>query len=91
MKDGHKWLWYGSLSVAVLAACVFMPGLAQAQMTSVGIDCSQLGAIHALQQENMRVGKALMECGIIPTPGGTTIGDGEELPPAAAQRPRQQP
>jgi hypothetical protein len=33
-------------------------------MTSVGIDCSQLAAIHAFQQENMRVGKAMIECGL---------------------------
>jgi hypothetical protein len=82
MKHGHKWLWYGSLSVAVLAACVLMPGLAQAQMTSVGIDCSQLAAIHALQQENMRVGLALMECGVIPRPSGATLGGDDDAPPA---------
>src|SRR6185369_9908140 len=47
-----------------------------------GIDCSQLAAIHALQQENMRVGKALMECGVIPTPHGSDIGGDEDAPPA---------
>jgi len=48
-------------------------------MTSVGIDCSQLAAIHALQQENMRVGEALMECGVIPRPSGGTSGPEEDF------------
>ena len=61
MKQGHKLLWYGALPVLVLAVCVLSPGFAQAQMTTVGIDCSQLAAIHALVQENFRVGEALME------------------------------
>ncbi|HUK43472.1 MAG TPA: hypothetical protein VLW48_03410 [Candidatus Bathyarchaeia archaeon] len=71
MKQGHKLLWYGALPVLILAVCVLSPGFAQAQMTSVGIDCSQLAAIHALAQENMRVGEALMECGVVPRPAGT--------------------
>jgi hypothetical protein len=74
MKHGHKLLWCSALPV-LLAVCVMSPALAQAQMTSVGIDCSQLAAIHALQQENMRVGVALMECGVIPRPTGANTGD----------------
>ena len=52
---------------------------AMAQMTSVGIDCSQLSSIHALSQENLRVGKALIECGIVP--GGSPSAErGNEAP-----------
>lgn len=48
---------------------------AMAQMTSVGIDCSQVNQYHLLSQENMRVGKALIECGIVK--GGGTPSDVE--------------
>ena len=74
MKHSHKLLWCSALPI-LLAVCVMSPVLAQAQMTSVGIDCSQLAAIHALQQENMRVGVALMECGVVPRPTGGGTGD----------------
>jgi len=83
MRHGNKTLWYGALPVLLLAYCVLSPEFAQAQMTSVGIDCSQLAAIHALQQENMRVGEALMECGVIPRPEGARSGveDAPVVPP----------
>jgi hypothetical protein len=41
---------------------------ASAQTTSVGIDCSQIRSLRLLEQENLRAGAALIECGI--TPGG---------------------
>lgn len=83
MKHSNRMLWCGALPLVLLAVCVLSPGFAQAQMTSVGIDCSQLAAIHALQQENMRVGEALMECGVIPRPSGANSGSQVEgLPPA---------
>jgi len=53
-------------------------------MTSTGIDCSQIAALRLLQQENMRAGLALMECGVIPRPDGGGEGDaviGEEPQP----------
>ena len=85
MKHGHKLLWCGALPVLVLAFCVLSPGFAQAQMTSTGIDCSQVAAMHLLQQDNMRAGLALMECGVIPRHelGGTanTGGDDNPVPP----------
>ena len=52
------------LCVLTGALCAFTVP-AMAQMTSVGIDCSQLNSIHAMTQENFRVGKALIECGIV--------------------------
>jgi hypothetical protein len=84
MKHSHKLLWCGALPALVLAFCVLSPGFAQAQMTTVGIDCSQLAAIHALEQENMRVGEALMECGVIPRPTGT---GGDQIDGDAPQPP----
>ena len=58
-----------------LAALTLGPSLAQAQMTTTGIDCSQIAALHLLEQENMRAGLALMECGVIPRPDVDVDGD----------------
>jgi hypothetical protein len=44
-------------------------------MTSTGIDCSQIAALHLLQQDNMRAGLVLMECGVIPRPEAAGSGD----------------
>jgi hypothetical protein len=74
-----------TLPALVLAACTFGPSLAQAQMTSTGIDCSQIAELHLLQQENMRAGLALMECGVIPRPDAA--GDGDEMINDAPQPP----
>lgn len=46
-----------AIGVLALAAC-FLAVSSTAQMTSVGIDCSQINALHLLQQENMRAGLA---------------------------------
>ncbi len=57
---------YNKLAIGMLtlAICAFaLP--AMAQMTSTGIDCSQVSALHLLQQDNMRSGKTLIECGIV--------------------------
>jgi len=78
----RRMLWHGALSLLLVAVCAFAPGLAQAQMTSVGIDCSQIAAMHLLVQDNMRAGLALMECGVIPRHelGGTSNeGAGEDI------------
>ena len=69
-------LWCFGLPILTLAACIFAASLAQAQMTSAGIDCSQIGALHLLEQENLRAGLILMECGIIPRPAAVGSGDG---------------
>jgi len=75
--NGRIRMRYFALPVLVLAACILGPGLAQAQMTSTGIDCSQIAALHLLMQDNMRAGLALMECGVIPRP--TPAGSGNEV------------
>jgi len=65
----HRLLCYLATAVFVLAVCsLTVP--AMAQMTSVGIDCSQVNQLHLLMQENLRAGKALIECGIVKG-GGT--------------------
>jgi hypothetical protein len=55
---------YVSLIVVMLTVCVFQqPALAQ--MTSAGVDCSQIPALHLLQQQNLRAAQILIECGVV--------------------------
>ena len=68
-------LWYSALPILVLVACVLNPAPVVAQMTSTGIDCSQIASLHLLKQDNMRAGLALMECGVIPRPDAAGSGD----------------
>jgi len=68
-------LWHIALPILILVACVLNSPPAVAQMTSTGIDCSQIAALHLLKQDNMRAGLTLMECGVIPRPKATTEGD----------------
>jgi hypothetical protein len=53
-----------AICMLTLAVCAFAVP-AMAQMTTTGIDCSQIAALHLLQQENMRAGQTLIECGIV--------------------------
>jgi len=66
MRMNGKMLWSLALPMMLAAACVLQPATAGAQMTSVGVDCSQIGAQGILMQDNMRAGRVLIECGIIP-------------------------
>jgi hypothetical protein len=63
--NGRKILGYSVLPILLLLTCALQP-VAAAQMTSVGIDCSQIHALGIMQQENMRAGRVLIECGILP-------------------------
>src|SRR5579863_10000596 len=65
MTARSRVLWYLILPILLLVACVVQPVPAVAQMTSVGIDCSQVQELGLLKQENMRAGLALIECGIV--------------------------
>src|SRR5271165_1949989 len=66
-----------AISMLALAVCVFaLP--AMAQMTSVGISCAQLSSVHALTQENLRIGKALIECGIVKGGGSPSEREAED-------------
>jgi hypothetical protein len=72
-------LCYFVLPALLLAACVLQPVSAQAQMTSVGIDCSQIRSLGILKQDNLRAGRALVECGIVQ--GGRPVPP-SDAPPA---------
>jgi len=76
MKMNHRsrMLYYVALPTLLLAACVFQPSLASAQMTSVGVDCSQINVRSLMKQDNMRAGLILIECGIVQG-GRPTVGD----------------
>src|ERR1700680_4753973 len=58
-------LCYFALPAVLLAACVLQPSQASAQMTSVGVDCSQINVPSLMMQDNMRAGLILIECGIV--------------------------
>ncbi len=64
MCDRLTTLMYLALPVLLLVACALQPTPAVAQMTSVGIDCSQIQALGILKQDNLGAGRVLIECGI---------------------------
>jgi len=77
-------LSYIAPPILVLVACVLNSAPALAQMTSTGIDCSEIAARNLMKQDNMRAGLVLMECGVIPRPDAAGQGDevsGDALPP----------
>jgi hypothetical protein len=65
MNGRSRSFCYLALSVSLLAACVFQPSLASAQMTSMGVDCAQINVPSLMMQDNMRAGRILIECGIV--------------------------
>jgi len=65
MKFYGRTLDYLALSALLLAACAFQPTSAVAQMTSVGIDCSQIQPLGLLKQDNLGAGRVLIECGVM--------------------------
>lgn len=69
-----------TVPILLVAAIALVAAPALAQMTSVGIRCSQIASLRLLQQDNMRAGQALIECGIVK--GGSGLGpaaDGDEV------------
>jgi len=78
MKQKHKGksLWYLALPVFLLAVCVLQQP-AQAQMTSLGVPCSDIPTYQLLHQDNMRAGLILIECGVVQ--GGKPSGRGDEV------------
>ena len=78
MNRRNKILCASALPVLLLAACVLQPATAAAQMTSVGIDCSQINALQLMKQDNMRAGRALIECGVVR--GGQPSDDSADAP-----------
>lgn len=63
-NSGSRAITYLALPVLLLVACALQPTPAAAQMTSVGIDCSQIASLGILKQDNMGAGRVLIECGI---------------------------
>jgi len=53
-----------ALPALLLGACALTPTSALAQMTSVGIDCSQIQSLGIMKQDNLGAGRVLIECGI---------------------------
>ena len=65
INDRSRSLCYFALPALLLAACVFQPSLANAQMTSLGVDCSLINVPSLMMQDNMGAGRILIECGIV--------------------------
>jgi hypothetical protein len=63
--NGGRALWHCALPILLSLTCVLQATPAQAQMTSVGIDCSQISSLGILKQDNMRAGRVLIECGLV--------------------------
>jgi hypothetical protein len=81
MNNRNRNLCYFALPVMLLAACVFQPSLASAQMTSLGVDCAQINVTSLMMQENLRAGRILVECGIMQ--GGQPTAAGVNHKPTA--------
>jgi len=65
MNNRSRIFYYFALPALLLAACVFQPSPASAQMTSVGVDCANIDAASLMKQDNMRAGLILIECGFV--------------------------
>lgn len=61
---GSRAITYLALPALLLVAYALQPTPVAAQMTSVGIDCSQIASLGILKQDNMGAGRVLIECGI---------------------------
>jgi len=66
----------------LLVVLVYTP--ARAQMTSVGIDCSQVSALGIDRQINMRAGRVKIECGLAPAGAPAAAGQAAPLGSQAA-------
>src|ERR1700723_499946 len=65
INNRSRVLCYSALPMLFLVACVVQPTPAGAQMTSLGVDCSQIQALQLLKQDNLGAGRILIECGIV--------------------------
>lgn len=79
MHGGSRKLCYLALPTLLLVACVVLTTPALAQMTSTGLDCSQINSLHLLKQDNMRAGQTLVECGVVR--GGQPSGRHNDMNP----------
>jgi len=83
MHGGSRNFCYLAIPILLLVASVVLSTPALAQMTSTGLDCSQIGPMQLLKQDNMRAGQTLVECGVVPG-GQPANGKKDETPEAAA-------
>jgi hypothetical protein len=74
MHRSIKPLAHFAILAFLLGACALQPTAAVAQMTSVGIDCSQIASLGIMKQENLGAGKVLIECGL--SQGGQPVKGG---------------
>jgi hypothetical protein len=78
MKSAYP---HKALSLCVLLILVLsVPLPSLAQMTSVGIDCSQIHKLGIDMQDNLRAGVVMIECGLLPggDPSAATESDNDE-------------
>jgi len=71
-------------AVRMLLTIMLLPLGSWAQMTSVGVDCSQIPTLHIERQDNLRAGIILAECGLVPraqSARSTRDADQEPSPP----------
>ncbi|MGA7461453.1 MAG: sialidase family protein [Candidatus Korobacteraceae bacterium] len=80
MNDSRRMLWW-TLPALLVVACILAPGFAQAQQTTTGIPCSEIASRHLLQQDNMRAGLTLIQCGLVQGGSGERGRGGEEEAP----------
>lgn len=78
----RKTIWYFAVPLLAILATSVASMPAVAQMTSTGISCSQITSLHLLQQDNMRAGRTLIECGIIRGGSDGNSGDAPDNLPA---------
>jgi hypothetical protein len=81
MNNRNKVLQYGLMAL-LLVAGLTQPMLLRAQMTSIGLDCSQLASVQITKQDNLGAGLAMIECGMSFGGHATSSGSDVELPPA---------
>jgi hypothetical protein len=79
-NDRGKALWYIALPALLVAVCVLQP-LGQAQTTTTGVPCSEIGSRHLLMQDNQGAGLTLIQCGVVQGGKPTTEHEGEEFAP----------
>jgi hypothetical protein len=81
MDGKSKVLSYLALPAFLLVACALQPVTAGAQMTSVGVDCSQISDLGIMKQDNLRAGRVMIECGIAQAGHPDVSGESPLAPP----------
>src|ERR1700734_1098116 len=64
-KNRSKLLGYFALPTLLLAVWAVQPLPASAQITSMGVDCSEINIPTLMREDNLGAGRILIECGIV--------------------------